>query len=114
MCANRLLVQDTVYDAFAAKLAKAVRGLSLGFGMNDVALGPLVNEEAVKKVKRHVDNAVANGANVLVGGSVSSLGDCFFEPTLMTGATTSMQISNEETFGPVAALIKVISSVTTA
>lgn len=107
MCANRILVQDTVYDEFAARLAKAVRGLTLGFGLDDVTLGPLVSADAVQKVKRHVDNAVANGARVVVGGNVSDLGDCFFQPTLITNATASMAVANEETFGPLAALIKV-------
>ena len=105
VCANRLLVQEGVYDAFAEKLAIAVGTLNVGDGVKDgVTTGPLINQAAVDKVQEHIDDAVAKGATVLVGGK--SLGGNFFEPTLLRDVTTDMAITREETFGPVGPLFK--------
>ena len=105
VCANRLLVQEGVYDAFAEKLAVAVGNLKVGNGTDDgITTGPLINKAAVDKVQEHIDDAVAKGAKVLVGGK--SLGGNFFEPTLLRDVTTDMAITREETFGPVGPLFK--------
>jgi len=105
VCANRLLVQEGVYDAFAEKLSKAVGALKVGNGIDDgVTTGPLINQAAVDKVQEHIDDAVAKGATVLVGGK--SLGGNFFEPTLLRDVTTDMAVTREETFGPVGPLFK--------
>ena len=105
VCANRLLVQDGVYDAFAAKLAVAVKALRVGDGTQEgITTGPLINRAAVAKVKEHIDDAVAKGASVLVGGH--SLGGNFFEPTLLRDVTAQMAVAREETFGPVAPLFR--------
>ncbi len=107
VCANRILVQDSVYDAFAEKLAVEVRKLKVGNGLEDgVTQGPLINAEGVEKVEEHVEDAVAKGASVLVGGKRSELGGSFFEPTVLTGVTTDMKVTQEETFGPVAPLFR--------
>jgi succinate-semialdehyde dehydrogenase / glutarate-semialdehyde dehydrogenase len=105
VCANRLLVQEGVYDAFAEKLAVAVKNLKVGDGVdNGVTTGPLINSAAVKKVEEHIADAIAKGAKVTVGGK--SLGGNFFEPTLLRDVTTEMAVAREETFGPVAPLFK--------
>ena len=105
VCANRLLVQDSVYDAFAAKLAEAVTALRVGDGADvGVTTGPLINRAAVSKVEEHIADAVAKGASVVVGGK--SLGGNFFEPTLLRDVTPSMAVAREETFGPVAPLFR--------
>jgi succinate-semialdehyde dehydrogenase / glutarate-semialdehyde dehydrogenase len=105
VCANRLLVQEGVYDAFAEKLAVAVKYLKVGDGVdNGVTTGPLINSAAVKKVEEHIADAIAKGAKVTVGGK--SLGGNFFEPTLLRDVTTEMAVAREETFGPVAPLFK--------
>ena len=107
VCANRILVQDSVYDTFAEKLAAEVRKLKVGNGLEEgVTQGPLINLEGVEKVEEHVDDAVANGASVMVGGKRSELGGSFFEPTVLTGVTTDMKVTQEETFGPVAPLFR--------
>ncbi|MBS0354567.1 MAG: NADP-dependent succinate-semialdehyde dehydrogenase [Proteobacteria bacterium] len=107
VCANRLLVQDGVYDAFAAKLAEAVKALKVGDGLESgTTQGPLINEAAVAKVERHVADAVAKGAQVLTGGKRHALGGSFFEPTVLTGVTTNMAVAREETFGPMAPLFR--------
>ncbi|MFA5677194.1 MAG: NADP-dependent succinate-semialdehyde dehydrogenase [Pseudomonas sp.] len=107
VCANRLYVQDEVYDAFAEKLAAAVRRLEVGDGMREgVTTGPLINPEAVRKVQRHIDEAVAGGATVLAGGRAHALGGLFFEPTILTEVNSGMLIAREETFGPVAPLFR--------
>ncbi len=107
VCANRILVQDGVYEAFAERLVEAVRALRVGPGTDDgVAIGPLINEEGVVKVERLVADAVSAGAEVLVGGARHSLGGTFFEPTVLTGATVAMTIASEEIFGPVAPLYR--------
>ena len=105
VCANRILVQEGVYDAFAAKLATAVSKLKVGNGNGDgVTTGPLINAAAVKKVEEHIADALAKGGKLALGGK--SLGGNFFEPTIITGVTTAMAVAREETFGPVAPLFK--------
>ena len=107
VCANRILVQDGVYDAFAEKLAAAVSDLKVGNGMDDgVTQGPLINEEGIEKVEEHVADAVERGAKVVIGGKRSELGGTFYEPTVLTNVTTDMKVTNEETFGPVAPLFR--------
>ena len=105
VCANRLYVQDAVYDAFAAKLQAAVAKLKVGNGMLEgITTGPLINPEAVAKVQRHLQDALDKGATLLGGGS--SLGGNFFEPTIVTGVTAEMAVAREETFGPLAPLFR--------
>ena len=107
VCANRLLVQDGIYDAFAAKLAEAVAKLNVGDGTADgVTTGPLINDAALAKVEEHVADAVGKGAKVLIGGKRHALGGNFYEPTLLRDVTTDMLITREETFGPVAPLFR--------
>jgi succinate-semialdehyde dehydrogenase/glutarate-semialdehyde dehydrogenase len=107
VCANRILVQDGVYDAFAEKLTEAVKTLKVGAGTEaGVTVGPLISKEAVRKVEAHVADAVAHGAKVVVGGKPSRLGGTFYEPTVLTGVTGQMKVAREETFGPVAPLFR--------
>jgi succinate-semialdehyde dehydrogenase/glutarate-semialdehyde dehydrogenase len=107
VCANRIFVQASVYDAFADKLAAAVRGLKVGAGTDaGVTVGPLINADAVKKVSEHVADAVNKGAKVVIGGKPHALGRTFYEPTILTGVTPQMRVSREETFGPVAPLFR--------
>ena len=110
VCANRLFVQDKVYDAFAEKLAVAVKKLKVGDGFGDgVTTGPLIDAQAIEKVKSHVSDALAQGAKAIVGGSAHTLGGTFYEPTVLTGVTSAMRIFREETFGPVAPLLRFTS-----
>ncbi len=107
VCANRILVQDDVYDTFAEKLAKAVMDLKVGQGTEvGVTTGPLINPAAIEKVEEHVSDAVANGAEIVVGGGRHELGGNFYEPTVLKNVTTKMLVTNEETFGPVAPLFR--------
>jgi succinate-semialdehyde dehydrogenase/glutarate-semialdehyde dehydrogenase len=107
VCANRLLVQDSVYDVFAAKLADAVKKLKPAPGTESGATqGPLIDDRAVEKVESHIADATAKGAKVLVGGKRHSRGGRFFEPTILTGVTPAMAVAREETFGPVAPLFR--------
>jgi len=107
VCANRLLVQDRVYDAFAAKLATAVRKLTPAPGFDEGATqGPLIDDRAVEKVESHIADATSKGAEVLVGGKRHARGGRFFEPTVLTGVTPAMAVAREETFGPVAPLFR--------
>lgn len=107
VCANRLLVQDSVYDAFAEKLAVAVNKLQVGNGLEaGTTQGPLINEAAVQKVESHIADAVGKGARIVTGGKRHALGHTFFEPTLLADVTTDMQVASEETFGPVAPLFR--------
>jgi succinate-semialdehyde dehydrogenase / glutarate-semialdehyde dehydrogenase len=107
VCANRILVQDSVYDKFAAKLADKVRALKVGPGTEaGVNVGPLIDENAVKKVEEHIEDALSKGAKILVGGKKHKLGGLFFEPTVLTGVNTTMKVTKEETFGPVAPLFR--------
>jgi len=107
VCANRLLVQDGVYDAFAAKLAEAVSGLKVGDGVDEgVSQGPLIDMAAVEKVEEHIADALSKGARVVVGGSRHELGHSFFQPTILADVDTSMKVTKEETFGPLAPLFR--------
>jgi len=107
VCANRILVQDKVYDAFAAKLAERVAKFKIGNGLEPgVTIGPLIDEAAVKKVEEHVSDAVAKGAKVVTGGKRHALGGLFFEPTILANVNPSMKVTKEETFGPVAPLFR--------
>jgi succinate-semialdehyde dehydrogenase / glutarate-semialdehyde dehydrogenase len=107
VCANRIYVQDGVYDAFAAKLAEKVKGFKVGAGTESgVVIGPLIDEQGMKKVEQHVSDALGKGAKVMLGGKRHAKGGLFFEPTVITGVTPEMIVSYEETFGPVAALIR--------
>jgi succinate-semialdehyde dehydrogenase/glutarate-semialdehyde dehydrogenase len=107
VCTNRVLVQDSVYDAFAAKLAVAVKGLKPAQGLEPGATqGPLIDDAAVQKVESHIEDAKAKGAKVLVGGHRHALGGRFFEPTVLTDVTPQMAVAREETFGPVAPLFR--------
>ncbi len=107
VCANRLYVQDGVYEAFAAKLVAAVQKLKVGDGLeNGVTQGPLINEQAVQKVEQHIADAVEKGARVLLGGKRHALGHGFFEPTVLADVTPAMRVAREETFGPMAPLFR--------
>ena len=107
VCANRILVQDGVYDAFAAKLKTAVEAMKVGNGMEPgVSQGPLINADAVKKVEEHIADALKRGANVVTGGHRHKLGGTFFEPTILANVPNDAMIFREETFGPVAPLFR--------
>ncbi|MFO1119754.1 MAG: NAD-dependent succinate-semialdehyde dehydrogenase [Rhodospirillales bacterium] len=107
VCANRLLVQDGVYDAFAGRLADAVRALKVGPGVEPgVQQGPLINEAAVEKCEEHIADALAKGARIVVGGKRHALGGTFFEPTVLADVNPQMKVAREETFGPVAPLFR--------
>lgn len=107
VCANRLLVEDSVYEAFAAKLIAATAKLTVGDGLlGTVDQGPLINEKAVEKVEDHIADAVKHGAKVVLGGKRHALGGTFYEPTILTGVTADMKVAREETFGPVAPLFR--------
>jgi succinate-semialdehyde dehydrogenase/glutarate-semialdehyde dehydrogenase len=103
VCANRLLVQEGVYDAFVAKLVAAVQKLRVGDGLAGATeQGPLIDDKAVAKVEEHVADALAKGGKVALGGKRHALGGTFFEPTILTHITPDMLVAREETFGPVA------------
>jgi succinate-semialdehyde dehydrogenase / glutarate-semialdehyde dehydrogenase len=107
VCANRIYVQEGVYDKFAEKLAAEVKKMKVGNGVETgVTTGPLINKAAIAKVEEHIEDALAKGAKVLVGGKRHSLGGSFFEPTILTGITQQMKVAREETFGPVAPLFR--------
>jgi succinate-semialdehyde dehydrogenase/glutarate-semialdehyde dehydrogenase len=107
VCANRILVQAGVYDAFTAKLTEAVKKLKVGNGVEEgVTTGPLINHAAVEKVIEHIEDAVSKGGKVVTGGKVHQLGGNFFEPTLIRDVTPQMAVAREETFGPVAPLFR--------
>ncbi len=107
VCTNRLYVHDKVYDAFAEKLAAAVGKLKVGMGTEEgVTQGPLIDGDAIAKVEQHIEDAVAKGARIISGGKRHSLGENFFEPTVLADVTQKMLIAHEETFGPVAPLIR--------
>ena len=107
VCANRILVQDEVYDEFAAKLTQAVSGMKVGNGAEDgVSQGPMIDMAAVEKVEEHVQDAVTRGARVITGGKRHALGGTFYEPTVLADVTPEMRIAHEETFGPVAPLFR--------
>ncbi|GMU68914.1 MAG: NAD-dependent succinate-semialdehyde dehydrogenase [Steroidobacteraceae bacterium] len=107
VCANRLLVQDGVYEAFTAKLVEAVARLRIGDGLaGPTEQGPLIDAKAVAKVEEHIADALARGAKLAFGGKRHTLGGTFFEPTILTGVTPKMMVAREETFGPVAPLFR--------
>ncbi len=107
VCANRIYVQDGVYEAFAAKLAEKVKGFKVGAGNETgVVIGPLIDEQGMKKVEEHVADALGKGAKVVLGGKRHERGGRFFQPTVITGVTAEMRVSVEETFGPVAPLYR--------
>jgi succinate-semialdehyde dehydrogenase/glutarate-semialdehyde dehydrogenase len=107
VCANRLLVQAGVYDAFAAKLVATVKKLRVGDGLaGETDQGPLIDANALAKVEEHVADALAKGAKVATGGRRHALGGTFYEPTVLTGVTPAMMLAREETFGPVAPLFR--------
>lgn len=107
VCANRIFVQEGVYDEFASRLGKALETLKLGDGAQEgVNVGPLINENAANDVLTFVEDAVAKGAHVAAGGRRSELGKCFVEPTVLTDVSDDMRVFREEIFGPVAPLLK--------
>jgi succinate-semialdehyde dehydrogenase/glutarate-semialdehyde dehydrogenase len=107
VCANRLLIQDGVYDEFVAKLAVAVKKLTVGDGLKgETQQGPLIDKNAVAKVEEHIADAVSKGARIVAGGKRHALGGTFFEPTIIADVTPQMKVAREETFGPVAPVFR--------
>lgn len=107
VCANRIYVQDGIYDALADRLVEAVSKLKVGDGRQEGSTqGPLIDEDAIAKVQSHIADATEKGATVRIGGKRSALGGTFFEPTVLTGVTQDMKVSKEETFGPLAPLFR--------
>jgi succinate-semialdehyde dehydrogenase/glutarate-semialdehyde dehydrogenase len=107
VCANRIMAQDTIYDAFVEKLSTAVKALKVGNGVEDgTIIGPLIDDKALAKVEEHVNDAISKGGKVMVGGKRHALGKSFFEPTVVAGATKDMLAFREETFGPLAPVFK--------
>jgi succinate-semialdehyde dehydrogenase / glutarate-semialdehyde dehydrogenase len=107
VCANRILVEDAIYDAFSKKLADAVAKLKVGPGDQDgVEIGPLIDQKAIEKVERMVAEALASGAIALTGGKKHAAGAQFYTPTVLTNVTREMRVNTEEIFGPVAPLIR--------
>jgi succinate-semialdehyde dehydrogenase/glutarate-semialdehyde dehydrogenase len=107
VCANRILVQEGIYDEFAKKFAAVAAKLQIGNGSADgVTIGPLINEGAANDVMEFIEDAVAKGASVVLGGSRSDLGSCFIEPTILTNVSEDMRVFSEEIFGPVAPIFK--------
>jgi succinate-semialdehyde dehydrogenase/glutarate-semialdehyde dehydrogenase len=107
ICANRILVQDSIYDAFADKLVAAVKKLKVGLGTDaGTTIGPLINQAAMHKVQHLVSDAITRGAKLLTGGSVHPVGDNFYQPTVLKEVTSDMKIFHSEIFGPVAPLFR--------
>ncbi len=107
ICANRIYVQDSIYDAFAAKFTLAVAKLKVGVGTKEgVTQGPLIDEKAVQKVEEHIKDALEQGAKLAHGGKRHALGHSFFEPTILLNVTAKMKVAREETFGPLAPLFR--------
>ncbi|WP_459660742.1 NAD-dependent succinate-semialdehyde dehydrogenase [Acinetobacter calcoaceticus] len=107
VCANRIYVQDGIYDALAERLVEAVSKLKVGDGRQEGSTqGPLIDEDAIAKVQSHIADATEKGATIRIGGQRSALGGTFFEPTVLTGVTQDMKVSKEETFGPLAPLFR--------
>jgi succinate-semialdehyde dehydrogenase/glutarate-semialdehyde dehydrogenase len=107
VCANRVYVQSGVYDEFVEKLKEAVSEMVVGAGLEgETHQGPLINQPALEKVRRHIADAIGKGAKVALGGQAHALGGTFFEPTILTDVTQDMLVASEETFGPVAPLFR--------
>lgn len=107
VCANRIFVQEGIYDAFAQKFTEAVAKMKVGNGLEDgVEIGPMINVKGMEKVEQHLADATQKGGKVTTGGKRHKLGESFFEPTVVTGATSDMKFFREETFGPLAPLFK--------
>ena len=106
VCANRIYVQSGVYGDFTARFKKAVEAMQVGDGFEGADLGPLISKPALAKVQEHIADALAKGAVVATGGKPHDLGGTFFQPTILTGVTQDMQVSQEETFGPMAPLFE--------
>ena len=107
VCANRLYIQDGVYDAFVEKLTAAVAKLNIGNGLeNGITTGPLIDAKAMAKVQEHIDDAVSKGARVVAGGKPHALGGTFFEPTILIDVPRNAAVAKEETFGPLAPLFR--------
>ena len=107
VCANRIYVQENIYEEFSKKLAEATRAMKVGNGFDDgVTTGPLIDHQALEKVEEHIEDAVSKGASILSGGTRSNLGGTFYNPTVLTDVTSSMKVAKEETFGPIAPLFK--------
>ena len=107
VCANRIYVQENIYEEFSKKLAEATRAMKVGNGFDDgVTTGPLIDQQALEKVEEHIEDAVSKGASILSGGTRSNLGGTFYNPTVLTDVTSSMKVAKEETFGPIAPLFK--------
>ena len=106
VCTNRFYVQDGIHDAFTTKLAERVKTLKVGYGQDAVDLGPLIDEKAVIKVEEHLQDALAGGGVVLAGGKRSPLGGTYFEPTVIVNVKADMLLAREETFGPLAGVIR--------
>ena len=107
VCTNRFYVQDGVYDEFVEKLAKRVSAMKVGYGMDaGTEVGPLIDKKAVEKVEEHLEDAIAGGARVLAGGQRNERGGSFFNPTVVAGVKPDMKLAKEETFGPLAGVIR--------
>lgn len=107
ICANRIYVQDSIYDSFAEKLATRVKKMKIGSGVDEgVEIGPLINERGLEKVRTHVADAIKNGAELICGGTVHPCGPLFYQPTILKNMTAEMLVKKEETFGPVAGLFR--------
>ena len=107
VCTNRFYVQEGVYDAFVSRLAERVRGLTVGYGLDDgVTIGPLIDQAAVAKVEEHLADALAGGAQILTGGGRSERGGNYFQPTVVANVQPDMMLAREETFGPLAGVIQ--------
>jgi succinate-semialdehyde dehydrogenase/glutarate-semialdehyde dehydrogenase len=107
VCANRLFVQDGVYEQFAKKLGEKVAAMKVGSGLDEgVMQGPLIDMKAVEKVEEHITDAVGKGARLVTGGKRHTKGGTFFEPTVLADVKTTMKVTHEETFGPVAPLFR--------
>ena len=107
VCANRLYIQDGVYDAFVDKLKAAVAKLKIGNGLEDgTTTGPLIDNKAVAKVQEHIEDAISKGAKLVAGGKPHALGGSFFEPTILVDVPNNAAVAKEETFGPLAPLFR--------
>lgn len=107
ICTNRFYIHEKIYEIFSDKLTQAIQQLKVGNGLEDnVQIGPLINEAAIKKVEKHIADAQQKGAELVCGGKIHTLGGNFFQPTLLKNCLANMLIAKEETFGPVAALFK--------